>query len=220
MRRRIMTSNKDIKTLLLLHGETLADSSLYNRAMSIVNATVNSSQYKFTKSIYLNGSGIQLQTTSQPFNFSNKDFTIDFWLKLYSSSPGANAILINMGTMNTWAYGYQITTDDSGKESIMFVFATAPSAIRIPISYYNAYSAWHHYAFVRKNTTMYAFLDGVLKNTLTSVGTIPDATVSHFSIGSHEAGTSPLKCYLDELRVSNVAQWTNNFDVPTKPYNI
>ena len=205
-------------TLLLLHCDSLTDSSMYARTMTVGNATVNSSKYKFNKSLYLTGSGVQLQTASSPFNFKAKDFTIDFWLKLYSSSPGANAILVNMGTVNTWNYGYQISTDDSGKESIMFVFAPNVAAIRIPITYYNAYSAWHHYAFVRKDTTMYAFLDGALKNTLSVTYAIPDATVSNFSIGSHDAGSSGLKCYLDELRVSNVARWTASFTAPTKPY--
>lgn len=98
MRRRCL-NKVDANTLIMLHAEDFTDSSMNNYPI-IVNNTTIIEYGKFYKCFDLSGSGYQLRIPSSPFNFVEDDFTFDFWLKLKSSSPGEDKILVNTGTVN------------------------------------------------------------------------------------------------------------------------
>lgn len=214
--RRILSDTKkvDQNTLLLLHGESFIDSSYKNHVLTVNNATISSNS-KFGKSIYMNGSGYQVYLDKTDFQLGSNDFTFDFWIKLIST--GNNNIIVNMGTLNTWAYGYQITMGENGHEGLYFVWANKPSSVFIPVAYSALQSGFHHIAFVRKGTIMKAYLDGILASQST-IGTIPNAACSYFYIGSHTNGAGGANFYIDEFRFSNIARWTANFTPPAEPY--
>lgn len=216
MKRRILSgkSKPDANTLLLLNCNNFKDSSIYNREILNGNTSL-SDNGKFGKCLNLDGAGYKLRTPMTPFNFGSGDFTFDFWFKLKSSK--SNAVLVNAGTINTWRYGYQISLDDPGRESILLVFAPNPSAIRIEVSYDKLKEGFNHIAFTKQGSTMYAFYNGVKMSDL-NASSIPNSIEPYLSIGSHSNGDGGMDCYIDEFRISNIARWTSNFTPPTKPY--
>lgn len=88
----------------------------------------------------------------------------------------------------------------------------------------NTLNQWIHRAVVRSGTNLMFFKDGTVEYTY-SVGTnvVGYSSERPWGIG---AWTKDYKStgyqfigYLEEFRVSNVARWTGNFTVPTKPYD-
>ena len=86
-------------------------------------------------------------------------------------------------------------------------------------------NTWNHIAFTKTANTGRIFLNGILKQTytyVTSKGYIGLPYVdSNFVIGStYWNGTYFLKGYIDELRISDVCRYTEDFTPPTEPFSI
>lgn len=73
-------TTSDQYTKLLLHGESLADSSSYSRAITSSGVTVSSAQSKFGGSgLFFSGSSYLSLADSDDWNFGSSDFTVDLW---------------------------------------------------------------------------------------------------------------------------------------------
>ena len=74
---------------------------------------------------------------------------------------------------------------------------------------------WHHIAFCKAETgdNLYYFIDGVLKNTVSVRASDLSSSfrlTDFYSLGSY--------AQMDELRISNICRWTEDFEVPDAPY--
>ncbi len=85
-------------------------------------------------------------------------------------------------------------------------------------------NTWYHIAIVRNGNNWYTFKDGVIVTSTTNATPISIPT-SGIRIGTGKQGTPGLtsSCYfngyMDEIRISNTARWTENFTPPIKAYN-
>ncbi|GMB01472.1 LamG-like jellyroll fold domain-containing protein [Pelosinus sp. IPA-1] len=77
---------------------------------------------------------------------------------------------------------------------------------------------WYHLAFVRKESTLYGFVDGTLIGTLPYTGALPMGRSVVIGTGGWSNTEAYDKCffdgYVDEFRISNVARWTSDFTHP------
>ena len=214
----------DTDTKLLLHGDG-ADGSISHPITFVGTAQLDTAQKKFgTGSLYCDASGDYISApTSSDWDFINEDFTLDCWAMwdnlptdgnykpLFNkfSSVGNNRAyyfsLINSG--GTYYLRLTYTTDGTNTTIVNLVSsAITPSA-----------DTWYHIALVRSGTTIYFFVDGILKGTET-IGTVYNALRaleigggSDFSLG-HDG-------WIDELRISKgIARWTSNFTPSTSKY--
>lgn len=199
------------KTLLLLHGDTLTDSSVYSRIVSNDGVVISTNQSKFGgKSMYFNGTA-RLYTNGNPFNFGIGDFTVDFWVyKIQGSggfyvSPGVTGgLMIGPNSGNNLAVGREAVAWDTNFSNIGATDNT-----------------WNHIALVRSSGTLMLFVNGKL------VGSAANTMVYNMNGGSLSIGIQSKEMYgtaysfvgyIDEYRISNVARWTSNFTPPTEPY--
>ena len=204
----------DEHTLLLLHGEDLKDSSPYGVAIENINVSVSDAQSKFGgKSLYFNGTA---RILFPEVNFSEADFTIDWWEYVTSSSSGSRFC-----TGYTSGYdvqglllGYKGTRVYAGSAKGTWNLINGVSMLS------NTVNQWVHWAFVRKDNTLTAYRNGVqfASTALNGVIFISDNYPS--VIGDYRQGDpNPFIGYIDEFRISNIARWTENFTPPTKPYS-
>lgn len=200
--------SKDPNTLLLLHSEDLTDSSKYGHTVTNSGVTVSAAQSKFGgKSLYFNGNSRLSINPVDLFQFGTGDWTFDTWVYPLSQSndnfffSGANygAIFVGRAGGNS--------TLGIGRASIAWD-STVTSTLIL--------NAWNHVAYVKSAGKIYYFVNGKLvgsANNTISYG-IPGGELN---IGSQGANYY-FKGYMDEVRMSNVARWTENFTPPSAPY--
>lgn len=201
----------DESTLLLLHGEDLTDSSPYNKSITNNGASISSAQSKFGgASLYFNGEDA-FMTVDLPVS---GNCTVDFWIFAlsyessnskyptpidYQGNRGLRGLYVHTNSSVTY-YGASTPSQSAGHHF---------SADKLPLN------EWHHIAVVREGTTVKCYLDGVLQGTLTGCYTLNDVLF----IGNVNAGDYPFHGYLDEIRVSSIARWREDFTPPSKPYS-
>ncbi|PJI09331.1 MULTISPECIES: Ig-like domain-containing protein [Clostridium] len=213
------TQNEEVDqyTKLLMHMDDGKFKDECGHTIINNGVTVDTSNKKFgNSSAYFNGnSGLDIPCTSSEFNFGNKDFTIDFWFSLPSFSGNkyfvsfnsdlsfaiatsnivSNGLWVGIGNGSSWTYGME-----TGENSVSF-------------------NTWHHFALVRKDSSLSIYLDGTNIKTL-NIGTVNILNPnSKITIGYAPWFSSHLTGNIDEFRISNIARWTSNFTPPTNSYN-
>ena len=156
---------------------------------------------------------------STDWYFGTMDFTLDLWVRFNSVSQSVQTLIAQfVDGSNFWELDYNFggASEDkltfyaySGGELGHFV-TTSTMGLLV--------NTWYHIALVRSGSTCYMFLNGTsLAVTQTQpFGTMPDLAAT-LRVGSN-GGTQYSSTYIDELRISNTARWTQNFTPQTTPY--
>lgn len=190
------------------HGSTSFPDARGKTVSAVGNAIVSTTQAKFGgASAYFDGNGDWLSVpSSTDFNISGVAFTLEMFAYLNASgkalvsrrSSGANGWVLNTNGIRAVMNG--------GWSDAQMVW-TEPSL-----------SAWHHFAWVQSGTTLYVFVDGVVAATKTGVTSIADQADA-LRIGSaNNAGETPFNGFIDEVRFTKAAKWTENFTPPLYQY--
>lgn len=212
----------DPNTVLLLHGNSLQDASMYHRQMTNNGVTISSAQSHFGgSSLYFNGSAYFEVFGLQDFPHGTADFTIDFWWMDTGTPVSQNS----SGPLFSHAYpgggvgfGALFYYRFSGPWGAFTTTATNAWNGLMDAEIGTVTSTWTHYALCRSNGTFYAFQNGQLVHTYpdsTSFGTLAETLFIgkfDYTLGGNIVG------YLDEYRLSDIARWTSNFTPPTAPY--
>lgn len=201
------------KTLLLLHGEAFEDSSAYSRDISNSGATISSSQKKFGESsLYFDGNSKIL--VSDPIDFGNNDFTIDWW-EYCTGTPGTR--FSNAWTPgSTWGgllIGFSGNSIYASSRTNEWDLINSAQIMSVTLN------QWVHWAIVRNGNTLKSYRNGSEYGSVSINGAPYFYSDEPMVIGSYrEQDQNPFYGYIDEFRISNVARWTSNFTPPIEPY--
>lgn len=205
----------DPNTLLLLHGESVEDSSGYSVPITNSGVQVSDAQSKFGgKSLYFDG-GSQIQFPQ--YEFSDQDFTIDWWE--YCED----------GAGDRFSLAYTVEQDKYGGLYLGYKGAGVSCSTQLNNVFDMIDQAmfdvvpgqWVHRAFVRHGNTFASYKNGVLFSSVVASGKIAYDPTYKSSIGDHRLyDHSYFIGYIDEYRISNVARWTSDFTPPAEPYEV
>lgn len=208
----------DENTLLLLHGEDLTDSS--NFAHSITNNGVTASADRSVfggKSLYFNGaSSLSVLVADLGIDF-NSDFTIDWW-ENYSVVGSSSQATISMSDGTS---GFHVGAPSSEAQADVRLFAGNGGSWNVIAATKIGnivVDTWAHRAVVRSGNKILAFENGVLQQTFTPSTTLTMQSKITFGQRTTSSYNGYFKGYMDEIRISNVARWTEAFTPPTKAY--
>lgn len=207
-------SKTDKHTILLLHGETISDSSAYGDTITN-NGVTMSDIAKFGNSLAFS-SIVSGFSVNLPVNLKSSDFTIDWW-EYRNSADGTHSTVCTFGGLGTrsclisYHYSTEILIYASSDGSNWNIANAIKMGNFIP-------EQWVHRAVVRSSGTIYLFENGNLVNTITGAATIniPNNILTF----SRCFDTGYFNGYIDEFRVSNIARWTENFTPPVQPHTI
>ena len=196
-------------------GTELADSftdSAESRSIVVVGNTHTDTTIKKigTASAQFDGSGDLLRTTSLPLG---DNFTVECWVYPTDSS-GNNSVW-----SNEWGTGTPILLTYShvshGATKFGVYWGTGSENI-ITGSGTHALNDWYHVALVRSAGTITMYIDGSSEGTSSQSA---EVTNTDFVVGAvYTTGTQTWNGYIDELRVSDIARYTDDFTTTTTAF--
>lgn len=214
-KRLVSTEEWDENTVLLLHGDELMDSSINAIPLTNNGVTVSTEQSKFgDKSIkFTNNSSIAF--SSEYVDFRNNNFTVEWWERPNSSTSGARFCTqlgvaetgISMGNNGTGLF-----INENYNTSGWDILSSAPG-------FSVTTGKWTHWAVVRNGTVISTYKNGV-KYYSSNIGNVDLIinTLVNAGIGNNAGNNNPFLGYMNEFRISNIARYTTNFNVPTEPF--
>ena len=188
------------------------------------NAQIDTDQQKFgTASGLFDGTGDYIRTGDHAdWDFSNADFTIDFWLRP-NVWGDANYKMIGDTVLDTPGASWVIWFNGGASQNLSFRYTTDGSTlISKYVSATLSAGTWFHVAVVRNGADLKFFLDGTQQGATQNVSTDTIANfMRNLEIGGDTNNALYYNGWIDELRVSKgIARWTSNFTPPTQEYPI
>lgn len=203
-------AEKDEHTLLLLHCDDYSDSSMYGIELMDKSAQVSTEQSKFGgKSMYFNGSTrLSIDDVSaRIFDFGTGDFTVEAWI--YPEEISTDNFIFSGSADGSFFFGRQTGNFNLGigRTGVLW-----DSVAPVPMQA----NTWSHVAAVRSNGQVSLYVNGNQTGPLANTNAY---SMAGFIACIGSQGTNYYyKGYMDEIRVSNVARWTESFVPPTQPY--
>lgn len=218
----------DSYTKLLIHFDGADEAQAYTAETGqtvtfVATAQLDIDQKKFgTASLLLDGNSDYVTVPdSDDWYYAQAPFTIDFWVRFNSLASASFFTQYQDGT-------HLVTMYWLTSNIIYFYDYNAGYVINFNCPFTPSVDTWYHIALVRVNTdeaaTGWRIFTGGTSQTLTKTQGPWNATLTNYAavlrIGVQGGVDYPLNGWVDEFRISKgVARWTENFDVPTKPYN-
>jgi hypothetical protein len=138
------------------------------------------------------------------------NFTVELWAKLLTGAGSFGAFMINANG-NYWAaVRIHLNANYIGALCNFSSNSGWPVSIHIDDG---TLDAFNHVAFVRSGNNFMLFVNGILRGT---VSYSPGAILNRDFTGNYGASEN----VIDELRISDVARWTSDFEPPKYPYKI
>ena len=209
---------------LLLHmdgtngSQTFTDSSTNNFTLTAFgDAQIDTAIKKFgSGAAYFDGNGdYALATNSSAFNFSNGDFTVEFWTYFGAQTQSLGAFVTTASPND--AQGIFIGVQSNNQ--IQWLAGNGAWLFSQVISTPLATDSWNHIAYVRNGTSLIIFVNGVQADTYNIGTTALTNTNNRILIGGRDDASQYFSGYIDELRITKgVARYTSNFVPQTAPF--
>ena len=155
------------------------------------------------------------------FLLDSGDFTVDGWFN-WDQEPTHDQHLVgcSMGIPYPhWStyWAIKLVFVSAGQFSLDFN-ALNNMTIAITYPFQIDTDRWYHIAVVRNNSQIKMYVDGMpVGNIVTDNSQIQIGV--DFTIGNDLNNSTPFHGYVDEVRISNNAMWTDAFDRPAFPYS-
>lgn len=213
-----LTSDADSNVTSWLHMNGTNGSTTFTGEEGIAwtsggGAFISTNQFKFggASGRFLSSTSSFISTpSSNAFNFSTGDFTIEFWANV--TTAATNNLLISKtggGLAGGWGF-FQPSGTASNWAFYMGSTANATPTVSLPIN------TWNHVVIERQSGTINIYVNGMLNATRTGMGGSFD-TGNSVRVGFLGSGTFVYNGFVDEMRISkNLSRWKSNF---TTPYN-
>lgn len=219
-------------TSLLLNATNsgIYDATGKNVIETVGNAQVSTAVKKFGESsMYFDGSGDYLVipprvelylSTNQQLSYTNKDFTIEFWM--YPTTVGSSQAIITRRSSQT-ARGFIVSISSGG---VLFVGFGDASTAAWEYSFTSSAGAiaantWQHVAVTRLGATYRTFVNGALLNSAAPSAFLVADDTSPIWIGQNgnEASPSPFNGYLQDVRFTiGAARYQGAFTPPAAAF--
>lgn len=211
------TSAPTEHTVFLCHANDLTTEE-FGHTLTIsggVNIFTNIKKFGIGAFGFGNGGGITV-TKSSPWTWgSGEEFTIDMWVNLNSSANPYFIIGQGDSVNNQWYLGL-----DSTKRLIFKFVKNSVTIAEFRSSGTIPFSKIRHIAFVRYGSNVYFFINGIKQVTETITPISDSFFISSTTyISNNPIGMlSPFLGVMDEIRISNIARWTDSFTLAESAY--
>ena len=224
--------NKTVPVVLLLHmngtnnSTTFTDSSTYARTVTPAGTTsayITTAQSKFggASGYFVNAPYLSIADAAE-LGFGDGDFTIECWVRMAQTIGGTFKMIASQATSSTSNFAWALWYSVSSPTNIGFSYSS-DGTTRTTVTSNTTLSnnVWYHVAVVRSGIDLKMYINGTQIGSTHTIGTasIYDSTANLLVASGYAASPSNFWYgYLDEMRISKVAQYTANFTAPTAEF--
>lgn len=180
-----------------------------NGTHTLINngVTLNTSIKKYgSSSLYFDGTTHLRIDDSDDWDFSNGDFTIDFWFRFTDVSGSQFFVSQYDSDTSRWQFYVQ-----DGGEIVYFSINGGP--LVLPNNDPFIVDTWYHFAIVRAGNVWTVYRNGVAVKSETNSGTLSNISGPLY-IGRYAPGGYNIKGYMDNFRLTKgTALWTSGFSL-------
>jgi len=210
-----LTAITNTKLLLNMADGQAIDSAAQHNLTLAGNANTSTDQAKFgDTSLHLDGTGDWAYVYPQVFKFGTGDFTIEFQMRF---TAVANVTIASfLSAANASDLAPHIYSEGSG---VIKYYVGSIGAV-ITGSALSA-NQWYHIAVSRSGTSTKLFVDGTQSGSTYSDSNNYVAgplVLGGYGYPAVDTGGSNMNGFIDEVRISKMARYTNNFTAPTAPF--
>lgn len=198
-------------------GEPIINEGQSHSITNYGNPLLKTRVKKFNRSsLFLDGSSYILTDSNSDWDFGVDSFTIETQVRFNSVASGTQTIVSSGSVNNYW----QLSVDFTTKGLNFTTVSGGVETISVSQGATSGYSAneFYHIALVRDDTSLKIYRDGTSIASITTSNTIPNWG-SGLMIGKGVSGNY-LTGYIDDFKVSHIAEYTANFTAPTNPTRI
>jgi len=193
-------------------------------------AAINSTAPKFGKGSLADNTGVEpsawhlTPSTFAPFAVGTGDYTLEYWLQttnLYTNAGTSHDLFsVDIGLSGGNYRFYVHTYNSSGAQGWMITGGYNGQSLTTTGVQFVA-DSWYHIAFVRHNSIVTAYVNGVAVGTDTDdMGTADLSSILSVSMGRPNATGSLCHWKIDELRFSKEAVYQSTFTPATKAFGV
>lgn len=220
---------RPINTSVLLHLNGRLNDSARNSTPQW-NGTAQYTDGKFSECALYDGSASISIPMCDAITFGTNDFTMAAWFYITGGADNYyNLFCQNWYHPSSSPYaGFYFRYNGSSRIEFASYYSYEGANRTISASSVLPLNTWTHIAITKKGTTIYIFVNGVLKGSGTVNSNIYQDESSHLQIGSsnseNSASNTPFRSLasgskIDEVLIVNgSALWTASFELPTRPY--
>lgn len=223
----IVPENGDNSVVSLLHfdgtdGSTEIQDETNTQWIANGNAQLDTAQKKFgTASVLFDGTGDWIDRDGSDIDFSNRDFTIDFWVRRGAIASATERILGQNDSSATVASSSIRVWFNSSNQMVINVNNGTSFLSLTTTTTFTGTSDFIHIAIERYQNTMRVYIGGVADSSTLSLTNVTIKKSSNkLAIGRiGENASDYFNGHIDEFRmVIGEAKYTSNFTPPTSPY--
>lgn len=200
-----LTTVSGTSMLLNFTNGSIIDSAGKQDIIVFGAAALSTTQVKYgtTSIALLGGSNYLRLPPRQNLAFGTGNFTIQFWVNPSSFYDYITILSTRTGVNTTsWSIGTQ------GAAQMLFYAGSEIVRDTTPMSA----GTWYHFAFVRNNGVITGYRNGV---SFASVANTYNFTSPDLLIGRDLTFGEQFTGYLDDIKISNYAEYTGNFTPPS-----
>ena len=221
-------SDANTELLLRMDNAQAFDSAARGNLRLLGNAKISNAQSKFgDTSFALDGTGdyglfIDTQIGNEVGNFGTSDFTIECWFR--SDQFDSLRTLISKYKTVDGLRSWRLFFNSSSQLSLDITeFGTGSGIQNLTTASTFSANTWYHLAVVRNGATITIYINGTADSNTLNYGASTKVFESPTSIligaQSNSSGTRYyFDGYIDELRISRTARYTEDFTPPTAPF--
>jgi hypothetical protein len=192
---------------IIVEGQSHTVSNFGNPVLKTRVKKFNRSSARFDGSSYL------LTDTNADWDFGVDPFTIEVQARFDNVSSNVQTLLSSGSTDNYWELSLDF--DSSGLRFLTVVDGVENIVVRQGSNTGYTANQFYHLALVRDSTNIKLYRNGTSVATLASANSIPNFNTG-INIG-RGITSNYLTGYLDDLKISHVAEYSANFTAPSYP---
>jgi hypothetical protein len=223
--------NKTVPVVLLLHMDgannstAFTDSSSYGRTVTPAGSTsayITTTQSKFggASGYFVNAPYLQIADANE-LHFAGSNFTVEAWVRLAQNTGSTFKVIAAQTASSTSDYAWNFYYNAGTTKSLNFRYSTnGVNGTTFTSNTTLNTNTWYHVAAVRNGSDLVLYVNGTQVGSTHNIGSaaIYNSTADLTVGASNTTAANFWYGYIDEMRISTVAQYTANFTAPTAAF--
>ena len=209
-----LTAITNTKLLLNMQDAQAIDSAAQLNVELGGDPKISNAKAKFGDTSLLFGGSGRVYLRGRVLDFGSGDFTVEMFVNVTAFSSSYPTLIDARNSNDAEGPMFSLFLNDDDKFAYF-----VDNSTRITAGSAASANTWYHVAVCRSGTSTKLFIDGTQAGSTYSDSTVYTQPNDHCILGGYYNSVDyDFDGYIDEVRISKMARYTNNFTAPTAPF--